>query len=255
MRPRAAIVSARPSSTAATGTSQRPARRPAAASSPRSPARNRQAGRRSRCISRIVSPPARRYTACRDRRRIVRHRRFVGRLDAGADLLAQLNEVCRAHDVARRKELRATGTVEDATVGEQRLAGPAGDPVVRRRRRQEGRAGRRLARPRRRRRRRQARRRARRRLRLRPRGVGRPARRRRRRRSKRPRAPPGATSSPPPSAGRTSRAVRPAVNLPDDHNEPSHSSEAGARAAPATSSIIRSSAAAPSSASMATWSS
>jgi predicted DNA-binding protein with PD1-like motif len=53
-----------------------------------------------------------------------RHRRFVGRLDAGADLLTQLTDICRAKDV-RAGELRATGTVEDATVGERRLAGPA----------------------------------------------------------------------------------------------------------------------------------
>jgi predicted DNA-binding protein with PD1-like motif len=53
-----------------------------------------------------------------------RHRRFVGRLDPGADLLAQLTDVCRTHDV-RAGELRATGTVEDATVGDRRLAGPA----------------------------------------------------------------------------------------------------------------------------------
>ena len=53
-----------------------------------------------------------------------RHRRFVGRLDAGADLLTQLTELCRKHDV-RAGELRATGTVEDATVGERQLPGPA----------------------------------------------------------------------------------------------------------------------------------
>jgi predicted DNA-binding protein with PD1-like motif len=53
-----------------------------------------------------------------------RHRRFVGRLDPGADLLSQLTDACRTHDV-RAGELRVTGTVEDATVGERRLAGPA----------------------------------------------------------------------------------------------------------------------------------
>ena len=53
-----------------------------------------------------------------------RSRRFVGRLDPGADLLAQLADLCRAHDV-RAGEVRASGTLEDATVGERRLAGPA----------------------------------------------------------------------------------------------------------------------------------
>lgn len=53
-----------------------------------------------------------------------RHRRFVGRLDPGADLLSQLTDACRTHDV-RAGELRVTGTVEDATVGERRLPGPA----------------------------------------------------------------------------------------------------------------------------------
>lgn len=53
-----------------------------------------------------------------------RSRRFVGRLDPGADLLAQLADVCRAQNV-RAGEVRASGTLEDATVGERRLAGPA----------------------------------------------------------------------------------------------------------------------------------
>jgi len=53
-----------------------------------------------------------------------RSRRFVGRLDPGADLLAQLADVCRVHDV-RAGEVRASGTLADATVGERQLAGPA----------------------------------------------------------------------------------------------------------------------------------
>ena len=53
-----------------------------------------------------------------------RSRRLVGRLDPGADLLAQLADVCRAHGV-RAGEARASGTVEDATVGERRLDGRA----------------------------------------------------------------------------------------------------------------------------------
>ena len=52
------------------------------------------------------------------------YRRFVGRLDPGADLLAQLTDLCRARDV-RAGELRVTGTIEDATVGERQLPGPA----------------------------------------------------------------------------------------------------------------------------------
>ncbi len=53
-----------------------------------------------------------------------RSRRLVGRLDPGADLLSQRADVCRAHGV-RAGEARASGTVEDATVGERRLDGPA----------------------------------------------------------------------------------------------------------------------------------
>jgi predicted DNA-binding protein with PD1-like motif len=49
-----------------------------------------------------------------------RTRRLIGRLDRGADLLIQLAEICRRHHVAAG-ELRATGAVEDATVGQRRL--------------------------------------------------------------------------------------------------------------------------------------
>jgi predicted DNA-binding protein with PD1-like motif len=51
-----------------------------------------------------------------------RYRRFVGRLDAGADLLAQLADLCRTHNV-RAGQLRVTGTLDDATVDERRLEG------------------------------------------------------------------------------------------------------------------------------------
>lgn len=44
-------------------------------------------------------------------------RRLVGRLDRGADLLAQLTDVCRAHRV-RAGELRAVGALEEVVVGE-----------------------------------------------------------------------------------------------------------------------------------------
>jgi predicted DNA-binding protein with PD1-like motif len=53
-----------------------------------------------------------------------RSRRLVGRLDSGADLLSQLADLCRDHRV-RAGEARVSGTVEDATVGERRLAGRA----------------------------------------------------------------------------------------------------------------------------------
>jgi predicted DNA-binding protein with PD1-like motif len=46
-----------------------------------------------------------------------RTRRLVGRLDRGADLVTQLAEVCRVHRV-RAGELRATGALEEAIVGE-----------------------------------------------------------------------------------------------------------------------------------------
>lgn len=49
-----------------------------------------------------------------------RTRRLVGRLDPGADLLIQLADLCRRHHVVAG-ELRATGAVEDATVGQRRL--------------------------------------------------------------------------------------------------------------------------------------
>ncbi|HWE27256.1 MAG TPA: PPC domain-containing DNA-binding protein [Polyangia bacterium] len=49
-----------------------------------------------------------------------RTRRLVGRLDRGADLLIQLADICRRHHVVAG-ELRATGAVEDATVGQRRL--------------------------------------------------------------------------------------------------------------------------------------
>lgn len=54
-----------------------------------------------------------------------RTRRLVGRLDRGADLLAQLVEVCRSHRV-RAGELRAVGALEEAVVGEwdQRTRSP-----------------------------------------------------------------------------------------------------------------------------------
>ena len=51
-----------------------------------------------------------------------RSRRLVGRLDPGADLLSQLADLCRVHDV-RAGEVRVRGTLEDAAVGERRLAG------------------------------------------------------------------------------------------------------------------------------------
>jgi predicted DNA-binding protein with PD1-like motif len=44
-------------------------------------------------------------------------RRLVGRLDRGADLLEQLNEVCRVHEV-RAGEVRASGAVEEAILVE-----------------------------------------------------------------------------------------------------------------------------------------
>jgi predicted DNA-binding protein with PD1-like motif len=46
-----------------------------------------------------------------------RTRRLVGRLDRGADLVTQLAEACRIHRV-RAGELRATGALEEAIVGE-----------------------------------------------------------------------------------------------------------------------------------------
>jgi len=51
-----------------------------------------------------------------------RSRRLVGRLDRGADLLAQLADVCRTHQV-RAGEIRASGALEDATVADRRLTG------------------------------------------------------------------------------------------------------------------------------------
>jgi len=53
-----------------------------------------------------------------------RTRRLVGRLDPGTDLLAQLADLCRAHDV-RAGAVRATGTISDVTVGARRLEGTA----------------------------------------------------------------------------------------------------------------------------------
>jgi uncharacterized protein len=46
-----------------------------------------------------------------------RTRRLVGRLDRGADILAQLADVCRTHGV-RAGEVRAVGALEEAVVGE-----------------------------------------------------------------------------------------------------------------------------------------
>jgi predicted DNA-binding protein with PD1-like motif len=46
-----------------------------------------------------------------------RTRRLVGRLDRGADILAQLADVCRSHRV-HAGELRAVGELEEAIVGE-----------------------------------------------------------------------------------------------------------------------------------------
>jgi hypothetical protein len=46
-----------------------------------------------------------------------RTRRLVGRLDRGADLLAQLADVCKSHRV-HAGELRAVGELEEAIIGE-----------------------------------------------------------------------------------------------------------------------------------------
>jgi predicted DNA-binding protein with PD1-like motif len=46
-----------------------------------------------------------------------RTRRLVGRLDRGADLLSQLNAVCRSHGV-RTGEIRAVGALEEVVLGE-----------------------------------------------------------------------------------------------------------------------------------------
>lgn len=51
-----------------------------------------------------------------------RSRRLVGRLDRGADLLAQLTDACRAHAVYAG-EVRVAGTVDDVVLGQRRLDG------------------------------------------------------------------------------------------------------------------------------------
>jgi predicted DNA-binding protein with PD1-like motif len=51
-----------------------------------------------------------------------RTRRLVGSLDRGADLLAQLVEVCRSHRV-QAGALRASGSIEDPVVGARQLPG------------------------------------------------------------------------------------------------------------------------------------
>ena len=98
-RPRATTVSARPVDGShgrlAAAQAPRPRRRRRRARIARPQAAGRSLAAQPH-RSRLYQPPPRRYTACRDCRRIVPHASPGRRLDSGGDLLAQLIEVCRA---------------------------------------------------------------------------------------------------------------------------------------------------------------